>query len=122
MTPTPNSFVSIHPYFLVFEGQIDAFRGLCQRFVEKTRNETRCLFYGFSFNGNEVYCREGYRDAEGLLAHLENVGALLDEAFTLAEITRLEIHGPESELVRLRGPLSALNATYFTVEYAFQRC
>jgi quinol monooxygenase YgiN len=122
MKQTPNSFVSIHPYFRVSEGRAGAFRELCERFVEKTRSEPKCLFYGFSFNGDEVHCREGYQDADGLLAHLDNVRTLLEEALMLAEITRLEIHGPESEVAQLRGPLSALNATYFEVEYGFQGC
>ena len=30
-------------------------------------------------NGDEVFCREGYTDAEGLLVHLENVGVQLAE-------------------------------------------
>jgi hypothetical protein len=47
--------------------------------VEKTAKEEKNLFYEFTVNGDEVFCREGYADAEGLLAHLENVGALLAE-------------------------------------------
>jgi quinol monooxygenase YgiN len=54
--------------------RLDAFRSLCGRLVEKTRDEPKCLYYGFGFDGEEVHCREAYRDADGLLAHLENVG------------------------------------------------
>jgi len=39
-----------------------------------------CVFYGFSFDGDEARCREGYENAEALLKHLENVVALLEEA------------------------------------------
>jgi hypothetical protein len=46
------------------------------RFVEKTAAEEENLFYGFSINGDEIFCREGYESAEGVLAHLDNVGAL----------------------------------------------
>ena len=46
-------------------------------------------YYGFSFYGNEAHCREGYADAEGALAHLENVGQLLEEALKMVELTRL---------------------------------
>ena len=60
-------------------------------------------------------------NAAGLLAHLENVGSLLEEAFRISEITRLEVHGPESELDKLREPLAALNPQYFTLEYGFRR-
>jgi quinol monooxygenase YgiN len=113
--------VTIHPYFKVSEGKLGAFRELCERFVSKTSQEPKCIYYGFSLKGDEVHCREGYEDAAGLLAHLDNVAALLGEALKLAEITRLEIHGTEEELAQLRGPLANLNPTYFTLEYGFRR-
>lgn len=113
---TEDTCVTIHPYFKVPKADLDKFRALCERFVSTTKGEPKCLYYGFSFNGEEVHCREGYRDAEGLLAHLENVSALLGEALQIAEITRLEIHGVEKELAKLRGPLAQFNPTYFTLE------
>ena len=82
------------PYFKIHEDKLEEFRRLGERFVEKTQTEPKCMHYGFSFNGLQAHCREGYADAEGILAHLENVGALLDEAFKIAEITRLEISRP----------------------------
>ena len=60
-------------------------------------------------------------DAEGLLAHLENVGTLLEEALKISEIIRIEIHGPEEELNKLREPLSDLKPQYFQLEYGFRR-
>jgi quinol monooxygenase YgiN len=113
--------VTIHPYFKVHEGNLGAFRDLCEQFVSKTSAEPKCLYYGFSLRGDEVHCREGYEDAAGLLTHLDNVAALLGEALKLAEITRLEIHGNEEELAKLREPLAHLNPTYFTLEYGFRR-
>jgi hypothetical protein len=71
--------------------------------------------------GNEAHCREGYADAEGALAHLENVGQLLDEALKMVELIRLEIHGPKEELAKLREPLAKLNPQFFTLEYGFRR-
>jgi quinol monooxygenase YgiN len=118
---TQDLCVTIHPYFKVSEGNLGAFRELCEQFVSKTIQEPRCLYYGFSFRGDEVYCREGYEDAVALLAHLENVGALLGEALKLAEVARLEIHGTEEELDQLRGPLAEFNPTYFVLEYGFRR-
>ncbi len=100
---------------------MEAFRALCDRFVEKTSAEPKCLFYGFSFNGNQAHCREGYEDAAGILAHLENVGELLQEALTVSDLTRLEVHGPEPELAQLREPLAELNPEYFVLEYGFRR-
>jgi quinol monooxygenase YgiN len=118
---TLDSCVTIHPYFKVSEGKLGEFRKLCEQFVLKTGHEPKCLYYGFSFKGDEVHCREGYEDAQGLLAHLDNVGALLAEAFKIAEIARLEVHGPEAELAKLRGPLADMNPAYFDLEYGFRR-
>ena len=118
---TQDRCVSIHPYFKVSEGKLDAFRDLCERFVSTTSPEPKCFFYGFSFNGNEVHCREAYEDAEGLLAHLDSVGPLLEEASKISEIARLEVHGVEGELAKLRGPMAALPVTYFTLDYGFRR-
>lgn len=118
---TQDTCCTIVPYFKVAAGQLGPFRELCQQFVDKTRPEPKCLYYGFSFLGDEAFCREGYQDAEGLLAHLKNVDDLLKQAFKIADITRLEIHGPEAELAKLRGPLAALNPKFFTLEVGFRR-
>ena len=119
--PTDDRAVSLHPNFKVAPGKLATFRGLCEQFVSVTAKEPKCLYYGFSFNGDEVYCREGYEGAEGLLAHLSNVGPILNEALKIAEITRLEVHGVAEELAKLREPLADLKATYFTLEYSLQR-
>ncbi len=118
---TQDKCCTLVPYFKVANGKIEAFKQLCEQFVEKTSNESKCLYYGFSFDGNQVHCREGYEDAEGLLAHLENVGSLLEEALKISEITRLEIHGSEAELAKLREPLSHLKPQFFTLECGFRR-
>ena len=86
-----------------------------------TAREPKCLYYGFSFHGNDVHCREAYDDAEGLLAHLTNVGALLDRALQLAEVTRVEVHGVAEELSKLTERLSSLAPTYFTLEFGIRR-
>jgi len=71
--------------------------------------------------GDEAHCREGYENAEALLAHLQNVGSLLEQALKIAEITRLEIHGPEEELAKLREPLAKLSPQFFVLEHGFRR-
>jgi len=112
---------TIVPYFKVPGRNLQAFKKLCEQFVAKTSEEKKCLYYGFSFNGEQAHCREGYEDADGLLTHLDNVGELLKEALTIAEITRLEVHGPEDELAKLREPLAKLSPQFFAVEYGFRR-
>ena len=118
---TEDRCCSIVPYFKVTSGKLDTFKKLCERFVARAREEPKCLYYGFCFDGEQAHCREGYEDADGVLAHLQNVGALLEEAFKIAELTRLEIHGPEEELAKLRGPLANLNPRFFLLECGFRR-
>ena len=110
-----SNFVSLHPYFKVHPEKLEAFKAGFPAFVEKTAKEEKNLFYEFTVDGDEVFCREGYADAEGLLAHLENIGALLAEALKIADLIRLEVHGPASQLEKLRGPLAHLNPAWFVV-------
>ena len=86
------------------------------RFVENTATEKQNLFYGFSVNGDEIFCREAYGSAEGLLAHLENVSAPLADMLKIADLVRLEVHGPAEELEKLKAPLAHLNPAWFTVD------
>jgi hypothetical protein len=81
----------------VFNSKLEVFKELCEQFTEKT---------------NE--------DAEGMLAHLNNVGYLLEEALKIADITRLEIHGPAIELAKLQEPLTHLKPQFFILEYSFR--
>jgi len=111
-----SNFVSLHPYFKVHPGKLEAFKAGFPAFVEKTASEQKNLFYEFTVNGDEVFCREGYADAEGLLAHLENIGALLAEALKIADLTRLEVHGPAAEIEKLRTPLAHLKPAWFVVD------
>src|SRR4051794_26723292 len=110
------NFVSLHPYFKVRPGHLDTFKTGVPAFIDKTKTEPKNLFYDFTFNGDEVLCREGYVDADGLLAHLANVDALLKEALKIADLTRLEVHGPAEELDKLRMPLAALKPLWFISE------
>lgn len=108
--------VTLVPYFTVNQGQLDAFKALGPKFVERTKTEPSVLHYAFSFAGQTAHCREGYDNAAGVLAHLENVGDLLGEALKLSELARLEVHGPASELDQLREPLKDLNPQFFVLE------
>ena len=108
-------FVSLHPYFKAHPGKLDSAKML-SGFVEKTATEKENLFFGFSISGDEIFCREGYDSANGLLAHLDNVSALLTEMLKVADLTRVEVHGPAQELEKLKRPLARLNPAWFTLE------
>lgn len=118
---TQDTSVTIVPYFKVQEGKLKDFSALCERFVAQTSEEPNCIYYGFSFCGDEAFCREGYENAEAALLHLDRVGPLLQEALKISELTRLEIHGPEAQLAKLREPLASLAPRFFTLECGFRR-
>jgi quinol monooxygenase YgiN len=114
MNPLSN-FVSLHPYFKVRPRKLEGVWTGFPRFVEKTATEEKVLFYEFTVNGDEIFCREGYADAEGLLAHLDNVSALLAELLTMGDLTRIEVHGPTAELEKLKKPLAHLSPAWFAI-------
>ena len=115
MRPLSN-FVTLNPYFKVHPGKLEAFKAAFPAFIQKTMAEEKNLFYGFTMNGDEVFCREGYADADGILKHLDNVGAMLAEALKIGDLIRLELHGPADELDKLRKPLAHLKPTWFVLE------
>ena len=113
--------VSIHPYFKARPGQLDQCKAALPAFVAKTATEEKNLYYDFTVNGDEIFCREGYAGADGVLAHLDNVGALLGALLGIAELTRLEFHGPAAELEKLKGPLGYLNPAWFAYDCGVTR-
>lgn len=117
----PDTCCTLVPYFEVPEANLAAFKALGPQFVEKTRQEAGCLHYAFSFNGTTAHCREGYINAEAILAHLDNVAEPLGQALQLAKLTRLEIHAPAAEIEKLKAPLAALQPHYFVLEPGLRR-
>src|SRR5947207_15941176 len=94
-------FVSLHPYFKVPPDKMPHLKAILPEFAAKTRNETGNLFYEFTINGDEVFCREVYVNAEALLAHLENVGAMLAQALAMADLVRIEVTALAAEIAEL---------------------
>lgn len=117
----PDNVVSIHPYFKVHPGKMDEFQAALPAFIEKTATEAKNLYYDFTIHDDEVFCREAYIGADGLLEHLTNVGALLEPLMKLADLARVEVHGPAAELDKLKGPLAQLNPVWFTYLFGVRR-
>jgi hypothetical protein len=96
-TKTCSSLIRVARWCLISKyrkANLAAFKALGPQFVERTRTEPGCMHYAFSFNGTTAHCREGYANAEAVLAHLQNVGELLGQALQIAKIVRLEVHAP----------------------------
>lgn len=112
--PQPGNVVSVNPYFKVKPGKLEAFKAALPAFIEKTAAEKGNLYYDFTINGDVVYCREAYVGAEGFLAHLEGVGPLLGDLLKLADVIRLEVHGPAEELEKLKTPMAEMKPDWYT--------
>ncbi|MGD0088868.1 MAG: antibiotic biosynthesis monooxygenase [Planctomycetota bacterium] len=110
----PVNVVSVHPYFKVKPGQLEAFKAALPAFIEKTAAEKGNLYYDFTISGDVVYCREAYRGADAFLAHLKGVGPLLGDLLKLADVIRIEVHGPAAELEKLKGPMADMKPAWFT--------
>ena len=118
---TLENAVSIHPYFKIPQGQMDACKSFLAQFNRRVVNEDKCLYYNFTFKGDEMCCREAYQDAEGVQAHLENCGPLLGEFLKIAELTRIELHGPAEELEKLKPTFADFNPDYFVYDCGIGR-
>jgi len=105
--------VSIRPYFKVKDGQMDACKEFLEKFNARVINEEKCIAYNFTFNGDILACREAYLDADGVKAHLENCGELLGGFLEIAELIRIELHGPSEELEQLKETFAEMNPDYF---------
>lgn len=105
--------VSIHPYFKIHPGKIEEAKALLPKMTEVTATEDACLWYDFSLGGDVLHCREAYVGGEGLLTHLGNVDAHIQEMLKISDLIRVEVHGPADELEKVKEPLAPLNPTYF---------
>ena len=104
------------PYFTVPKGKMDEFKAAFGKFYDGTRAGTKeCLYYGFAAHGNTVHCREGYKNAEGVLAHLGDVKAPLDAAVAMVGKggLNLAVMGLAAELAKLRGTMGTLGTKFW---------
>ena len=113
--------VALYPYFKIHPGKLPQFKDLVGRFIEKSRSEPGCLYYMYTFNGDIGHCREAYVNADALLKHAENVGAEIQEAMTLSDVLRMEVHGPAAELDKLRELLTPLGTQFFILDRGIGR-
>ncbi len=100
---------------------MEAAKALLPAFIKKCSTEVKVLFYEFTICGDEIFCREGYQDADGALVHLANVGDELGQLMQIADLHRLELHGPAAELDKLRDAAAHLNPRWFVTECGLSR-
>jgi len=115
----PLSLCTVRPYFTVKDWE--AVRPLMEEFVTKTGEEKDCVYYGWTKKGDTLFCREGYVDGDAINAHLANVGSLLEKMLDgKASLDSLEIHGPASEIEKVKPGTEKLGTVYFEIDSGFQ--
>ena len=120
---TNDTAVSPAPYFTVKPGKLAEFKQLCVQMVEKTREEPGALYCGFCFDGDQAYSREAYQNADAWIAHLGNIGEIFGEMLKIAELSKLEVHATDAELVTVRKVLAdmGISAQCWTLECGFRK-
>ena len=113
--------VTLAPYFRLHDRE--KFSSIWRSDYFKFAHKEDCVHYAFTFtDDSRAHCREAYPNAAAVLQHLADVDvplkAVLDPS--IAELERLEVHGPAAELELLREALSPLGAKFFCCEWGFR--
>ena len=108
---------TISPYFKIHEGKEEEWKDNAKRFYELIKTEKDFIHYGFTYTEDgQVHCREAYKSGSALLHHLKNVDGPLNSALKLSNLTRIEFHGPKSEIEIVREKLTPLGCIFFTAD------
>ena len=89
--------------FKIKSGKLDEFKILIAKFIDTVKgNEPGTLRYNWYLNEEAMECvvLEDYADSAAVLVHAGNVGPLLQESASLADLS-LEVYGkPSGQLVK----------------------
>merc|ERR1712098_547716 len=77
-----------------------------------------CLYYGFGFAGDSMYCREGYKTAEDCAKHGADVKEMIEEPMKAvgAGNFKLNVVGPAAELEKLKPKLAPRGAIFWELD------
>jgi len=117
-TTKPDESVSTITYYEVRD--MDSFANLTVEIAEAKKLEPTVLSCSFSFNGNQVMCKESYDTADSAKAHLDSSAPLAKRAAESADILKVEVMGPEEQLEKLRETFNEVNVMFWaTADTAF---
>jgi len=106
--------------FTVPAGKMDEFKAGFSKFYTATKNgagASGCYYYSFGIEGNSVFCREGYKDAESLAKHGADVKGMLDEPMNAAGVTmKINVVGPKAEMDKVRPKLEPKGAVFWELD------
>ena len=124
-SPPPLTACTIQPFFHLANGKEGVTEEVMAKFTSAGGSESAQVYYGWTYDADSkiLFCREGYNDADAVLAHLANVGGFVAELLAIDgnELERIEFHGPALELDALREGVAHLNPVFFATDSGFQR-
>jgi quinol monooxygenase YgiN len=114
-------FFTIQPTFTIKDlKKAEPFMKKC---VDLTKSEAGCMYYGWTIQGDKLFCREAYVDAAAVQAHLDNivpsVGEMLDSG--AASLDKIEFHGPKEGWPTFKKSADALGAIYWDRYASFSK-
>jgi len=96
------------------EGQTGEFKRLAQGAINLVKaNEPKMLSseWYISDNGRQCYVVERYSEADGIPAHIKNLGRILTDLIKVSPITRFKVFGTISD--EIKNTLTPLGAKFF---------
>ena len=117
----PIGFVTIQPTFTIIDKS--KAEAIMKKFVESTKKEEGCIYYGWTVSGDKLFCREAYKDGDAANAHLANVGKHIEEILAdgVAKLDSIEIHGMPKCLEKVKPGTKDLGTKYYEVHSGFSR-
>merc|ERR1719320_1404500 len=109
------------PEFVIPAGKVDEFKAGFSKFYAATKNgpgAAGCLYYGFGFAGDSMYCRVGYKTAEDCAKHGADVKEMIEEPIKAvgAGNFKLNVVGPAAELEKLKPKLAPRGAIFWELD------
>jgi len=116
-----DTHITILPEFVMPAGKLDEFKAGFPKFYAATKSgagAAGCLYYGFGFAGDSMYCREGYKSAEDCAKHGADVKEMLEEPIKAvgAGNFKLNVVGPAAELEKLKPKLAPRGAVFWELD------
>jgi len=120
--------VTLAPYFKLKNPE--KFKALWKADYEKFGHKEDCVHYAFTFTDDgRAHCREAYKNGEGVLQHITDVGGVFHDKDPEtgcihpenADLEKLEVHGPAAELEKIKNSeFKDLPFQYFVTEWGFR--
>jgi quinol monooxygenase YgiN len=117
-----NNYVTIKPYFRVTDW--DAMLPKVQQIHDATlqkSNPGALHHHDWTKSNDQLLMRSTFTDAEALIANMDSLIPMIDELLSATAILdRFEIHGPESELCKIKLAHNNLDAEFYDSGSGFQ--